>query len=301
MRVIPPLTINDARLTSSNISEPDAGETIWNPATSYVVGDVVIRTATHRKYENLIAGVDATTPETLPTRWLDIGPTNKFSMFDTDRNSQSVRAADITVVITPGTRIGGAVLFGVEGEQVEMTQTVAAVPVWSATTDLLARGTATWSEYFFGLFRYKSTVAYLDIPMYSGAVFTINITNSSGNVKCGAVVMGIPVDIGATQYNAESDVIDFSRVDRDEFGNATLIRRKVVPRTTQVVWMDAAGVDKARKLRDDLASTPAAWCGLTDDTEPYFDSLAVLGIFKRFTVQLTGPRHSLCTIELEGI
>jgi hypothetical protein len=301
MKVIPPLTINDARLTSSNIPEPDTGEVAWNAATNYVLGEVAYRATTHKLYENLIAGVDATIPESAPTRWLDIVPTNKFAMFDFDRNSQSVRAADITVVITPGSRIGGIVLFGVEGETVTVTQTVAAVPVWSATTDLLARGTTTWSEYFYGTFRYKPTVAYLDIPMYSGAVFTIQITSGSGNVKCGAVVMGIPVDIGATQYNAESDVIDFSRIDRDEFGNATLIRRKVVPRTTQVVWMDATGVDKARKLRDDLASTPAAWCGLADDTEPYFDSLAVLGIFKRFTVQLTGPRHSLCTIELEGL
>ena len=62
MIVIPPIPITSSVLASSTVAEPSAGEVVWNAATSYAVGDVVIRTTTHRKYECQIAGVDSTTP-----------------------------------------------------------------------------------------------------------------------------------------------------------------------------------------------------------------------------------------------
>ena len=62
MIVIPPILITSSVLASSTVAEPSAGEVVWNAATSYAVGDVVIRTTTHRKYECQIAGVDSTTP-----------------------------------------------------------------------------------------------------------------------------------------------------------------------------------------------------------------------------------------------
>ena len=63
MIVIPPIAITDSNLVSSTVAEPSAGETAWNAATSYTIGQVVIRTTTHRKYECQIAGVDAGLPE----------------------------------------------------------------------------------------------------------------------------------------------------------------------------------------------------------------------------------------------
>ena len=301
MNVVPPLEITDSKLTSSTVAEPYSGEAAWNAATNYSLGTVVVRSTTHRKYENLIAGVDAGLPESSPTRWLDVGPTNKYAMFDYDRNSQTTDASPLTVVITPGTRIGAVLLFGVDADEAEVDVSVSAVSQYNRVVDLLARGTTTWSEYFFGAFRYRPTVALLDLPMLAGAVITITLRRASGNVSCGAVIMGIPVQVGLTQYGAENDLIDYSQITRDAFGNATLVRRKTVPKVTLTVWLDALAVDKVRKLRDDLTATPAGWCGLSDQDEPYFDSVAVLGIFRRFTVQLAGPRHSLCTIELEGL
>lgn len=87
MIVIPPIPITSSVLASSTVAEPSAGEVVWDATTSYAVGDVVIRTTTHRKYECQIAGVDSTIPENAPARWLDIGPTNKWAMFDQNRNA----------------------------------------------------------------------------------------------------------------------------------------------------------------------------------------------------------------------
>ena len=100
MRVIVPLMRPQAAslasiesyITASTVNEPDVyatvPEEVWNAATNYSVGDQVIRTETHMIYENIQAGVDATLPEVdaaleTPTRWVRLGPTNKFAMFDT--------------------------------------------------------------------------------------------------------------------------------------------------------------------------------------------------------------------------
>lgn len=93
--------ITSSVLASSTVAEPSAGEAVWNAATSYAEGNVVIRTTTHRKYECQIAGADSTIPENAPTRWLDIGPTNKWAMFDQNRNAQTVATTSMQVELTP--------------------------------------------------------------------------------------------------------------------------------------------------------------------------------------------------------
>ena len=77
--ILIPLAVTDAMLTSSTIAEPASGEVAWNPATTYAIGDKVILTSTHRVYQNLVAGVNAMSPDVnqgqTPAIWLDVGQT----------------------------------------------------------------------------------------------------------------------------------------------------------------------------------------------------------------------------------
>src|SRR3989304_3030512 len=74
MRVIPPLTITAAMLTSSSATEP------WAPSayaggTTYAFGDVVSVAADFTIYESLAAGNVGNTPNISPTWWRVVGPT----------------------------------------------------------------------------------------------------------------------------------------------------------------------------------------------------------------------------------
>lgn len=53
MKVIKPITITPAMVTSSTAAEPGTGENAYNALTDYSVGDEVIRTETHRVYVSL--------------------------------------------------------------------------------------------------------------------------------------------------------------------------------------------------------------------------------------------------------
>lgn len=305
MNVIPPLEVNDARLTSSTIAEPDTGETAWSGSSvSYAVGDQVIRTTTHRIYECTSAHTSAASPvpENNPTQWLEIGPTNRWAMFDTLRNTATIKASTVTVVITPGQRVDSLALLGVVADTVTVSMTSGATLVYSHTESLIYREVFDWYDYFFNPFLTKPSVALFDLPPYTGGVITVTLTVATGNVECGACVIGAAEFIGDVQYEAESDVLNFSTVTRDFAGGvATIVQRRNVPKTIQSIVVDKVRVNRVRKLRDDLAATPAVWAGLGNSSDGYFEAMLILGFYKRFSINLRHPEHAVISLELEEI
>ena len=163
--------------------------------------------------------------------WLDIGPTNRWAQFDTLRNSSTTATNSMTVVLTPGQRIDSLAVIGAVGETVTATLTVAAVPVWTATDNLILRNTLTWSKYFFGTFKFSGSVVHFDIPPYTNGVLTVTISRASGTVGIGALVIGQSVYLGKVLSQAQSTANNFSTVTRDAFGNATLVQRRTIPGT----------------------------------------------------------------------
>jgi hypothetical protein len=301
MKVIPPLEITDSRLVSSNTAEPGTGESAWSAGTTYALGQQVIRTSTHSIYENVLAGANSGLPENTPTRWLLVGPTNRFAMFDLLRNSQTVAASPLTVKLSAGRRINSLALLGVEAGSATVSMTVGGEVVYSVTRNMSRRTTTTWSAYFYGEFIFKPNLILFDLPLFSNSTVTVTLTSTTGSVKCGACVIGTAVDIGSAEYTAESDALNFSKIDRDTFGNAVLIPRRSVPKTQQTLFLDKEGVNKVIDVRDKLNAVPAVWSGLDDDQDGYFDALLILGIYKQFTVNLAYPDYAKVTLQLEEI
>lgn len=307
MRVIPPLSggspcIADAQLTSSTATEPGAGETAWSGGTAYAVGDVAVRTSIHRKYSRLVAGTTATAPESDTTNWLDIGPTNKWAMFDLLRNSATVLASPLTVVITPGVRVNALALMGVVADSVTITITVSAVTVYTYTASMSSRNTTTWTDYFYGTFSNQPSLARFDLPPYTNGVITVTLTRASGSVSCGACMVGVSQYLGAAQYNAVREALNFSTVTRDAFGNATLVARRSVPKTAQQLQVDKTNVNRLLDLIVSLNAVPAVWSGLDDQsTDGYFEALLILGVYKQFSINVDHPSTARATLELEEI
>lgn len=306
MKVIPPLIkvapwcISDAMLSSSSAPEPGAGEVAWVSGAIYALGDVRILTATHRKYERLIAGAGAIAPNLDTANWLDVGPTNRWAMFDTLRNSKTVGATALTITLTPGQRVDAIALMGLSGSSVTVAMTVGASTVYTTTKSLTERSTLTWSNYFFGAFGQKESVALFNLPPYAGAVLTVTLAGSAPAI--GAFVVGMAKDLGAVQYNPVDDVLNFSTVARDAFGNTTLIPRRSVPKTDQTLVCQKSAVKAIRALRADLDAVPAVWSGLDDqDSDGYFESLLILGVYKRFAINLSHPTRATINLQLEEI
>lgn len=303
MKVVPPLTITDAILTSSTASEPSAGETAWSSATAYNLLDRVILAATHRVYECIQAHTNKN-PATDPAAdqyWLDAGPTNKWAMFDLLRNTGTVGASPLTVVLTPGTRVDSIGVFGLVADRITITVDSGATEVYRYELDLRTRETLTWYDYFFDEFDIKQAVARFDLPPLTAGVITVEIERDSGNVVCGGVIVGRNVDLGRTIHGAQNDADNFSKIVRDDDGVATLTPKRSVPKNNVTTRIKKAAVNKALKVRVDLNAVPAMWSGLDDASSGYFEPLLILGVYKGFTITMDQPEDALIALELEEI
>lgn len=302
MRVTPTITMTDAKLTSTTAAEPGTGETAWSNVTAYNVGDVVIRATTHRKYRCVQAHTnhDPAT-DTASAYWLDIGPTNAWAMFDLERNTGTTVASPLEVVITPGERVDTIGLVGLVADQIEVEVTVSGSPVYSATIDLLDRPVVSWYAYFFWPFRYKAQAALFNLPPYTNAVITVTISRATGDVTCGGVVLGRNIYLGRTLHSPEREGLNFSKVDRDEFGTATLVPRRTVPRTAQQIRCTKANVPVVLDLIESLNAVPALWSGLDDQDSGFFPALLILGFYKKLSINMDQPDAAIITLELEEV
>lgn len=274
----------------------------YNSGHNYVTGTYCQDNTNHLIYQS-VQHPNTAQSLTDTAYWTEIGPTNKWAMFDYNRNTRTSVPLSMTIVITPGERINSLALVGLRANSydIEVTSVTGGGTVWSESGTLNTRNTLTWYDYFFGEFSTQESLAFFDIPPYSDCVITITLEADSGNVECGACVIGTYVYLGETQYTAISDVLNFSTVERDANGNATLTPRRNVPKTSQQVWCDKMRVNKVRQLRDDLNATPAIWYGIDDATDGWFESLQILGVYKEFTINVALPEKAVITLTLEEI
>lgn len=350
MRVIPPLAITDAMLTSStavetapaayaggttyalnatasvagsaglitvykslagsNTGHDPASSPLWwasigttyqvHSGATYALGDRVIDATAHLIYESLAGSNTAALTDT--AKWLEIGPTNTWAMFDLLRNTATIVPSSLTVVLTPGERVDSIALLGVVANSVSITITSDAVTVYTLTESLNTRESFGWYEYFFRPITTRPSLIRFDLPPYTNAVITVTLTADTGNAECGACVIGTSEYLGRVLAEAESDVLNFSSVTRNAFGDSQLVPRRNVPRTQQQIIADKSRVNRIRTLRDSLNATPAVWSGLDDlDSDGYFEAVLILGIYKRFTINLRHPQHAAISLELEEV
>ena len=299
MIVIPPLTLTATMLTST-IAEPSAGETLWNPATSYITPTRVYRAETHKIYESssVASTVDSVVPElsiyTTVPKWVEVSSTNKYAMFDTLRNVKSYATSSIVVVLNPTQRIDALALLGLENvSQILITTSYGGV---SAT--IVNKNNSYVVD---GITAYYPSCITLDIPPYYNVTITITLTGT-GTIKCGNCVVGIYENIGIIQKGIAADAINLSTVERDLYGNATLIQRRNIPKISATLIADKSIINKVGRLREYLNAEPAVWSGLDQSTtDSYYEALLILGFYKNFTITIDNPIAITINLELEEI
>ena len=337
MRVTPPITITDAKLTSSTAVEPHAPaaygagttyalgdivsvaadftiyeslasanlgntpkssplwwrilgptETAYDVGATYGLGDTVSSAATHRCYESLASGNIGNPlpvlPEIKTDKWFDVGPTNKWAMFDATRNTQTVQASPLTVVVVPGIRCNTLGLTGIVANSVTISATsvTGGGTVYGPTVfDLNTREVADGYDYCFEPFSTGPSKVVFNLPPYLDLIVTVTLESDSGNVKCGSLVIGTYIYIGTAIGRAGNNGMNFSTVDRDPWGNATLVPKRTVPRLSVTTVLPSGRVNKVLNARNTLNAVPALWTAQHDDTENFFEMTAILGIYKQ--------------------
>lgn len=303
MIVVSPVTVTDAVLTSSNAPETDYAE--WLAATTYSVGDKVIRLTTHRIYENLIAGVNATLPENALTgatpRWLDIGATNRWAMFDDEINSNTTLAGTLTVVLAPGS-IDTVSLIDITADSatVVLRDSPGGTILYDVTrTDLDASPIVDIFGWFIAPYQQKTILNFTDMPVsYTDCELTITLTGTV--VSCGACKFGTSINIGDAQFGVEVGITDYSRKTTNEFGRVLIVPRESAKPMNVKLEIQNGVISSVYNLLEGLKTTACVWIGQTADVR-LEDMLTVYGFYEDFSVVVPYPSMSHCNLSIQGL
>lgn len=298
MDIIQPITFLPTMLTSSSLSETDYP--VWASGTSYVQGNRVILTSTHRIYEALTATTGAS-PDVnvggVSPKWLDIGPTNKYAAFDDKAGTQSVSTGSLSFTVTPGVIVDSIGFINMAGTTLHITSTVSGTTIYDRTIILQTDvGVYDWKTYFFAPIVNKTDAVITDLLPYANQVITITLSGPS-TVAIGNISIGTTVTLGILQYNAKIGTTDYSKKDVDNYGNVIITKRAFTKRLAGTLVVENTFVDQLAVILANQRSTPMVWSGAGS----LYTSMILWAFYKDFEIDVFSPELAYCTFTLEGL
>ncbi|MFA5285002.1 MAG: hypothetical protein WC347_05315 [Smithellaceae bacterium] len=308
MKIIRPITITDAMLTSCDVAEDDGSKGEWSVITAYTAGDTVRVTTTgvHKVYEALVNVTGGSSPEVDvladTPKWVEVSVTNRWKAFDSKIGSQTEQATSMSFQLTPGEYFDSIAFLNLSATSITVTLTDSIKGVvYDETIDLLTTtisGVDTvkdWYTYFFSSITMITDVVKFDITPYLNAVVDITINYSGGTAKVGAIILGTQTILGNTQYGAAIGIKDYSTFDVDDFGVYSITERDYSKTMEVEVEMLNAAISEIQSLLARYRATPIVWVAHED-----YSCLIVYGFYKDFKIVIPYPTYSQCSLRIEG-
>lgn len=269
MNILIPTPITDSMIAAgTSIAEPAAGETAWVSAGTYALGDLRIRTTTHRVYEALQAHSGRTAlPENDSAYWLDLKPTSRWAPFDQYTSTAATATTSLTFVLQPG-YFNAMALYGINGANIAVTlkDAPAGTTIYSYTGSL-TEAPAGWYEYLFVSPKKITKLILSDLPIRPNAELTVTVSAASGvAVGVGLIVVGDyrpligdPAEFGGTVYGASAEPVTYSYIKTDAFGNTSIVRRHAATSMRATVILPSSAADGAIALVQEVLDVPVSW------------------------------------------
>lgn len=271
LKLVRPAVVDDDVLVTSTVPENDYP--VWSAGLTYALGNRVIDHAAHRIYESAIDGNIGHDPADLAGQWIDIGPTNRWAMFDQALGSLTEAAGSIVVTLNPVDPIDAIALLDVTATSVR----VQGIGYDQSLAPAVAAG----------------AVSFLDMPE-TASTLTITISGP-GTVSVGTLLIGKLVGLGTTEASPTAAITDYSRKETDDFGEVTLVERAWAKRMEVRALISTASVDLVAARIANVRATPALWIG-----DAALESLAIYGFFKDFSIEV-GENVSTLALSVEGL
>ncbi len=300
LKVLRPVAITDSVLVSSPVAETEYAA--YSAATTYALAARTIYA--HRVYESLQAGnLNHAPDEVASLWWLDVGPTNKWSMFDMINSSATTYTCSgtspLVITLTPG-RINSVAVLGLTGvASVKAELSIVSGVAFSQTKTLDDTFISSWYEYWFEPYAIETDLLFGPIPPFSGTLtLSIYPTVSDGVVGCSGVLIGTTVELGLVEYGASAGITDYSKKETDDYGITTLVRRAYAKTTQYSLVVENSQMRRVFSTLAELRATPAVWIG-SDDYK--LSPLVVFGYYKDFQITVKYATYSACELEIEGM
>lgn len=299
LTVVKPTVITPAMLVSSNVPETDYAE--WASGTTYAKDARVIVAAQHKVYQSLADSNTGNNPAAaaIPPKWIEVGPTNRWKAFDKSVSSQTAQATSISYRMKAGkavTHMAALNIAGATSMRVRLDDTTYGV-VYDKTVSLASVPLeAGWWAWFFGERRAPTQAIFADLPSFPAADVLIDLEGSS-DLAVGVILLGQPRTFSmGVRRGARVGIQDYSRKERNEFGDVMLMERAFAKRASFSMLLRAGEVDAMQKFLSEVRATPCLWVG-----SARYESTTVYGFYKSFEIAISYFDYSDCDLELEGL
>ncbi|WP_416820230.1 carbohydrate-binding protein [Delftia tsuruhatensis] len=299
LRVVKPLGVTPAMLVSTDVPEAEYPE--WASGTTYAKGARVILAAQHKIYQSAADSNTGNNPATLvpEPKWLEVGPTNRWKVFDSSNSTQTVQANKITYRIKPGVAVPAVGVLNIRaGVEIKVTVFDAAgVQVTQRTMRLSRYPVApSWWVWNFGEKRAPTQALFTNLPSYSTGEIQIEITGTA-DLAVGVILLGsVRTFALGVKAGARVGIQDYSRKERTEFGDTVLVERAFAKRASLQLLLSASEVDALNEFMAEVRAKACLWIG-----SDRYESTVVYGFFKNFEIAITYYDYSDCELELEGL
>lgn len=269
----------------------------YSSGTTYAALDRVQDNTNHLIYESLV-GSNIGNALTDATKWVQVSMTNRWKMFDTSMTSQTTRPDSIVVDLVSTQRVDSLALMDISAASVTITITdgVDGV-VYNQTHDMVSdSGIGDWWSYFYEPIIRKSDLLVMDLPSYVAASIDIVIEDAGADVTCGTCVIGLQKIFGCTQYGASVGIQDYSRKERNDWGDYVIVERAFNKRANFSIQIDNTAIDEMQKILATYRAVPIVYIG-----SDLYSSTWVFGFYKDFDIVIAYFNTSDCSIEIEGL
>lgn len=300
MKFIRPIDIDDSMSYSTNVLENDYP--VYDSGTSYSTGDrVIMTTGYHRIYESKKdVNQGHTPPENLQGDdpwWKDIGATNAWKLFDGKSRAATVQSSPLTASVTPGRLFNSMAILNMDATEVNVTVThpVEGI-VYQHDIDMVDNsGILSYYDWFFTEPVRKTNVVLLDLPAYSDATVSIEVTNATGDVRIGEWILGAQSDIGMLLNGYSVGLIDYS-TKKVEDGIASIVERTYSHAPKFAVRVPSSHVYAVQNKLDAVRARGVVFVG-----SQQLQETIVYAFIKAFNIVHKGRNESLCNLELEEL
>lgn len=295
MRIIRPIEVTPEKLVSSSVPENDHPQ--WVTGTNYTVGTLIIRG--HRIWEALVAGAgnDPLLDNPAAPKWLDLGATNRWRMFDEKVGTITESDEPIVVVIDTLAVINALSMHNLLARSVtvKLVDPVDGT-VYDHIVEMVDTGASDWYDYFLTPFERMTDFVLDDVPSYGSAQLSVTIDNAGAPVAVGHMSIGVIRELGVALYGTSVGIIDYSRKEFDEFGTPFIVERPFSKRAEFDVSIDTDKLSRVQRMLTSIRATPVVWIG-----EKSIEATVLFGFYRDFNISISGPVVSEATITVEGL
>lgn len=279
---------------------PETDYAAWNSGTTYsTLGTRVILTSTHKIYENINVTSNLNKdPSTQPTFWATVSSTNRWKAFDTAISTQMTASNSMSFALRDNSIINSIGFVNAVGTsiRVRVEDPSTGLIVYDSLKPLVGNITLPdWYNYFFSTTTPPTQAIFVDLPPIIGGLITVDLLGATCSV--GVCVAGYKISFGYGMQNGASvGIQDYSKKDRDAYGEVTFVQRTFSKRINISMILATGEIDAVLDALAGLRAVPALYIGSTD-----YQSTIVYGFYRDFNIGINYSIAADCSLEIEGL